>query len=323
MTNCGHNKTVLVTGHNGFIGSPLCELLISSGWLVIGLGRGSACNTSNDVMCYELDLFDKLEVYNVIVKHNPSVIIHLAGGPTKTAGIDNFRDCFDLNQQGSWNVIDAALKVSNLKRFIFLGSCEEYGSIDVPFEEFARELPNTAYGLAKLSITHLLQALSRTHNFPGIILRPSVIYGPGQKKAMFLPSLIEHLLNDRVFDMTNGDQTRDFVYIDDLLAAIIKAMQAPISGGEIINISSCFPILIKDLAREVAKQINNEAASLINFGAIDCKLGEAVNYYANNSKSKILLGWIPQIALKEGIRRTIDWQRFEITKQECMRKNET
>lgn len=311
MRYSNSKELILVTGHNGFIGRPLCDLLISNGWDVIGLGRSPVCNTANEFLCYDLDIIDKLGVFNIIVKHNPSFIIHLAGGPIKGGGLDHLRECFDVNQQGSWNVINAAMKVSKLKKFIFVGTCEEYGSIDVPFVETARELPSTPYGLAKLSITQLLQALSKTHNFPSIILRPSLIYGPGQKKTMFLPSLIEHLLDGRVFDMTNGVQTRDYLYIDDLLDAILKSIIIPINRSEILNISSFFPVLIKDVAIEVANQIGNDAITLINFESVDYKLGEALNYYADNSKSKTMLGWSPKVSIIEGFRRTIDWQRVE------------
>jgi nucleoside-diphosphate-sugar epimerase len=312
--------TVLVTGHNGFIGRQLCELLLFKGWSVIGLGRGLDSKVQAGIVSYEIDILNKVDVRNVIVKHNPAMIIHLAGGPTRVSEGINYRECFDINLKGSLNVIDAAFNVSNLEKFIFLGSCEEYGPIDVPFNECAREMPTTAYGMAKLSVTHLLQALAKTQKFPSVILRPSVVYGPGQKRSMFLYGLIDHLLKGQLFDMSLGDQTRDFVYIEDLLNAIMLAMLASNIGGEIINISSYVPIFIKDLAQKVAEQIDNGARSLINYGAKDYRLGEPMNYYANNSKSKAMLDWTPQIDLTQGVGRTIEWQRFNTKK---FYKNET
>jgi UDP-glucose 4-epimerase len=313
-------KKALVTGHNGFIGRRLCQVLVTMGWRVVGLGRGPGCSIESGFVSYELDILNRVDVANLIVEYSPKAIIHLAGGPVRVPGHRSFRDCFENNFQGSWNIIEAALRVSNLEKFVFLGSCEEYGSIAAPFDESARELPTTAYGLAKLSVTHCLQALARTHDFQSVILRPSVVYGPGQQGTMFLPTLISSLLNDQVFDMSNGDQTRDFIYIDDLVNAIALTMLASDIGGEIINISSCLPTPIGDLARVVASLIDCNAITLINFGAIGYKFGDSMNYYANNAKSRVLLGWTPEVTLTDGIGRTIEWQRLQIEER---RKSET
>ncbi len=302
-------KTVLVTGNRGFIGKHLCDKLLSVGYHVIGMDLGSWVNKKANMKSYEVDIRNSSEVNNIIIGCKPNIIIHLAGGPTRGPKFRDYRDCFDLNQQGSFNVIEAALKISDFEKFIFMGSCEEYGAIDIPFEEFSRACPNTAYGLAKLSVTNLLQALSRTHKFPSVILRPSVVYGPGQKGAMFLPSLIDHLLNDQSYDMSCGDQTRDYVHIADLTNAIMLAMQSSGIGGEIFNISSNTPITIKTLATLVAEMINDHAIGLINFGRIKYRSGESMEYLASNIKSDLVLGWTPRIALNDGVRQTIEWHR--------------
>jgi len=301
-------KTVLVTGHNGFIGKQLCQALLSKGFTVVGVGRGSFDGEEGSFLSYELDILNKIDVLNAIVDHSPEIIIHLAGGPIRGSGHADFCDYIDIEQRGSWNIIDAALKLPGLEKFIFLGSCEEYGCIEVPFVETSQELPNTAYGLAKLSISRYLQTLSRICDFPSLILRPSVIYGPGQNKKMFLSDLISHLLKKQVFDMSKGDQTRDFVFIEDIVRAIMLAISVENCQGEIINISSYSPILIKDLAREVGLQIQDFGVDLINYGAKDYRPGESMQYYADNSKSKTLLGWSPQVSLADGIRRTIEWK---------------
>ena len=308
-----NQKTVVVTGCNGFIGTKLCEVLIAKGWAIVGIDNylGSALNTK--IVSYKCDILNKTDISDVIITHKPSVIIHLAGGPARQSAFENYSECFQINHQGSLNIIDVALNNPNLKKFIFMGSCEEYGSIDVPFRESAREIPSTSYGLAKLSVTHLLQALWLTHNFPSVVLRPSVVYGPGQKKKMFILDLIDHLLKGQVFDMSEGAQTRDFIYIDDLLKAILLAIKRSDISGEIINVSSCSPVSIKDLAFNIAAQFDNSANELIHYGAKNYRLGEQMKYYADNSIAEALLGWTPKTSLSEGIRRTIEWKKIEIT----------
>ncbi|MDC0990287.1 NAD(P)-dependent oxidoreductase [Gammaproteobacteria bacterium] len=304
-----NEKKVLVTGHNGFIGRHLCSGLLASGFSVVGIGRGSYYDTKEKLLSYEVDILNRTAVSKIILDYSPEIIIHLAGGPARGKSYNDFHDCVDTAQRGSYNIIDAALKLTELEKFIFLGSCEEYGCIDVPFVESSQELPNTAYGLAKLSISRYLQTLSRIYDFPATILRPSVVYGPGQSKKMFLSDLITHLLNNQTFDMSEGLQTREFVFIEDLVRAILLAISAEGCKGEIINISSCSPVLIKDVAREVGAQIQKSGIDLINYGAKDYRVGESMKYYADNSKAKILLGWSPEISLTEGVQRTIEWKR--------------
>lgn len=304
-----NNKKVLITGHNGFIGKHLCSKLITDGFSVVGIGRNSNKNYEYKFLSFENDISDKILVSKIIKENNPEIIVHLAGGSSKYSSYDNFYDHIDLEQRSAFNIIDAALRLPNLEKFIFIGTCEEYGCIKAPFLESSQELPNTFYGLAKLSISRFLQSLSRLNDFPLVILRPTIVYGPGQHKKMFISDLINHLLSNQVFDMSAGMQTRDFVYIDDLIRSILCAISAKDCNGEIINISSSIPVLIKDLAREIEFQIYGNRTDLINYGAKGYRNGEALDYYADNSKAKKLLDWVPEISLAEGLSRTIEWKR--------------
>ena len=302
-------KKILITGHNGFIGKHLCSKLTTDDFFVIGLGRSSDKNGECKFLSYEIDISDKTLVSRIIKENNPEIIVHLAGGSARYNSYDSFYDCIDLEQRSAFNIIDAALRLPNLEKFIFLGTCEEYGCINPPFLESSKELPNTLYGLAKLSISQFLQTLSRMDDFPSVILRPSIVYGPGQNKKMFISDLINHLLSHQVFDMSPGMQSRDFVFIDDLIRSILLAISSEDCIGEIINISSFSPVFIKDLARDIEFQIHSNRTNLINYGSKSYRNGEAMNYYADHSKAKKLLGWVPEITLAEGIIRTIEWRR--------------
>jgi UDP-glucose 4-epimerase len=304
-----NSNPILVTGCNGFIGKELSNYLISKGLKVIGVGRGISNIKNLNFLHFDVDLNNSIEISNICSNYQPSTIIHLAGGKPPSVSLENeqFTEYFHTNQVCSWNVIRAALQVPNLSRFVFLGSCEEYGEIDVPYHEFSRELPNTPYGLSKLGISQFLKALSRTRHFPIVILRPSVIYGPGQKKSMFLPSLLNHLFGGQIFPMSDGSQTRDYIFIDDVIDAIYLSIILPNIYGEIINVSSNTPILIKDLVAEVLALIKPSIKAEISYGAINYRIGEAINYYASNLKAKALLGWEPRTSLSIGLKNTIDW----------------
>lgn len=302
-------KIVLVTGHNGFIGKKLCETLLFKGFFVVGVGRGSSVLHSSNFVSHELDLNDKRNVSSIFQHYMPEIIVDLAGGSIKSLALENICEYIQINTQASLNVINSALELTNLKKFIFLGSCEEYGEISTPFIESSQELPGTPYGLVKLFITRYLQSLSRLHDFPSLILRPSVIYGPDQSEKMFIPDLVMHLLNQKKFDMSKGDQTRDFIFSHDVVRAILLAIELKNYNGEIFNISSNNPILIKDLSLVVANYINSDAYKLINYGVKNYRKGEAINYFADNSKSKRLLNWVPETSLEDGILRTIEQKK--------------
>lgn len=306
------DKRVLVTGHNGFIGRHLCSSLKENNFSVIGIGRGLNNLSYGRFLSYEIDILNQQEVSNIIQANNPQVIVHLAGGPSRQNSINDFQKYLDISQQVSNNIIDAAIKLPCLEKFIFLGSCEEYGCIDPPFLESSQELPSSAYGLSKLMITRYLQTLSSIFDFPAIILRPSIVYGPGQSKNMFLSDLINHLIEKKVFNMSSGLQTREFIFIDDLIRAILLSIEAKDCNGEIINISSCSPIIIKDLAKVLESQILGADSNMIKFGAKDYRVGESLSYYADNTKASRLLGWSPLISLEDGIQRTIEWKQEKI-----------
>jgi nucleoside-diphosphate-sugar epimerase len=177
----------------------------------------------------------------------------------------------------------------------------------VPFKESDKEVPITAYGASKLAVTELLRALSRSNRFPSVTLRPTIAYGPGQDDSMFLPALIRALVEGRNFDMSLGEQTRDFIYVDDLVKAIIRALVTPGICGDVINISSASPIRIDALAKMTANMLGDETGKLLKFGAKDYRRADTMEYWASNTLAKRLLGWSPRVSLEEGVKQTISY----------------
>ena len=301
------HKRVLVTGASGFIGSYLCKALSDEHSEIVGLARNvDKCN--RDLAVYHaVDISNRLQIRKLVADFQPEIVVHLAAEKNRSIELADYRRGYEVNLFGSINLIEACQELPNLTKFVFLGSCEEYGNLQVPFHESHRELPVTAYGATKLSVTQLLQTLAKAHHFPAVILRPSIVYGPRQNDDMFLPALIKALISGEKFGMSQGEQTRDFLYIDDLLAAILMACTAPNVNGKVINISSAFPTRIDAIAKKVASLIGGDVEKLINFGAKGYRPGESMKYYANNSRAHELLGWKPNIVLDEGLQRTVDF----------------
>lgn len=299
-------KRVLVTGANGFIGRHLSQVLHGQGAMVVGFVRNSGAQTPYLAEQHVVDISDRFRLRQLVQDTQPDLVVHLAADKNRGIDLAEYRSGYEANLFGTLNLIEACQELAAIARFVFLGSCEEYGQQSAPFDESSKELPVSAYAVTKLAVTQLLQTLARANNFPAVVLRPSIIYGPGQSEDMFLPALIKTLLSGERFGMTRGEQTRDLLYIDDLVDAILLALVAPDVPGQVINISSAVPVRIEDLARKTARMIGLETESLLDFGARDYRLGEAMNYWAKNSLAKALLDWMPHVILEDGLRQTVD-----------------
>ena len=122
-----------------------------------------------------------------VFKIDPNIIIHLAYLKNRDDQSDILNHEYYLNLQISSNIIQSSRLLSSLEKFIFFGSCDEYGIQNEPYREDQLEQPLTSYGLSKLSITKMLKALYYKENFPSLIIRPSVVYGEGQETKCFYP----------------------------------------------------------------------------------------------------------------------------------------
>jgi UDP-glucose 4-epimerase len=309
------SRRVLVVGGGGFIGRNLCRALTN-----IGSGVAAAVNRRDAsvppaVEQYAADVRDASRVRQVTAQVNPDVVVHLAGSRSRSVRISEFRDSYATNLGGTLNVLEACLALPRLPKFVFLGSCEEYGASGTPFTEAARELPLTAYGASKLAATELLRSVACTQGLPAVILRPSNVYGPGQTKDMFVPQLAEALLSGKQFEMSAGEQTRDFVYIEDVVEAILLAMATELDPGAVINISSGIPVRIKDLAFRAASCVSPTAADLLRVGARQYRDGEIMDSWASNSLAALRLRWAPRTSLDSGLRRTIAAARKAISSE--------
>ena len=307
-------STVLVTGSTGFIGRHLVRSLTASGARVFGLSR----STSPDIMegdGFVSDIADRARVHEIVTRVRPAYVFHLAANKTRTTNLEDFRRGLEDNLFGTLNLIEACVDKPYIQRFVSLGTCEEYGHTNTPFHEEMRESPVSAYSLSKMSMTHLLQTLYRVHNFPAAMLRPSLAYGPGQATDMFLPALIQALLTGKRFGMSGGEQTRDYVYIDDLIEAVLLASTQPEAIGKVINVSSGVPVSLKEIARLTARKIGKDAENLLDIGKRDYRLNEVMDYVASYQLAENILGWRPRTTLDDGLTATVEYFRKTTAEQ--------
>ncbi len=299
---------VLVTGANGFVGRALCEALINNNIRVSAIVRSLVEGKMPLGEIYQIDLTDSVRVKKLFRILQPDFVIHLAGSKNRSLHSEDFNKIYTNNVLISMNVIDACLSLPNFDRLVFIGSCDEYGDINPPYCETQKELATNAYGLSKLAITQVLSGLFISNKLPSVVLRPSVIYGAGQGNEMFLSALIHTLLLKKDFLMTEGEQKRDFVYIKDVINAIIKAINADRSiNGKVINIGSGIAYKIKDIAMLTSSIIdgNGDYDQYLKFGAYSYRANEVMNYSVSTVYAVELLNWKAEISLKAGLKETV------------------
>lgn len=298
-------KKVLVVGGTGFIGRALVNGLLSLGAEVVSLSKTEdrLALMPAEVCCRVADLVDKIGLTRAIGQEKFDYVINAGGYIDHSRYLEGGRRVIEAHFIGTLNLLDLVYR-PGLKRFIQIGSSDEYGLAPPPQVEDFREAPFAPYSVAKTGITHLIQALARTEGFPGVIVRLFLVYGPGQGEARFLPQVIQGCLLDRTIPTTRGEQRRDFCFIEDIVEGIILAMMKSEAEGEIINIASGQEVSIRNVMEKIVGIIGKGHP---NFGAIPYRLGENMALYASIEKAKTILGWKPSTAFDEGLRKTIKW----------------
>ena len=305
------NKRVFVTGATGFIGSHLARRLLKEGLEVHVLLRKNSSqfrikDIIRNLIVWYGDLTDYPSIRSCIRDLRPQIVFHLATHRNVKRELELIDSMTDVNVKGTANLLKALIDEKiELGCFVNTGTCEEYGDSPAPFREDQREMPVSPYSASKVGATHLCQMIFKTMGLPVTTLRPFLTYGPYQDTDMFIPSLIHHCIERSDFPMTEGDQTREFNYVDDIVEGFILAATSRNAIGEIINIGNGVEYRVKDVAEKIVKMMDNPVRLLI--GALPKRPGETSHFFCNNEKAKRILGWFPKVSLDEGLERTINW----------------
>ena len=242
------NKSLLVVGGTGFIGTVLLKKANKLGMTTTSLSLNKPISTNLiDNTHYVIDDTSNLEnLQKVFLDKKFNYVVNLAGYINH-----------DLISSGGFSIIESQLSLLNnlvsifnakeLIRFIQIGSSDEYGLNKSPQKEICREDPISPYSFAKVMNTHYLQMLNKTENFPAIILRLFLVYGPHQKMNRLVPHVIKSCIQNKNFTLSEGNQIKDFTYIDDAVDFILLSFIKPNIEGNIINIGSGKPVSVKKL----------------------------------------------------------------------------
>ena len=295
---------ILVIGGTGFLGSHLLERVQSMGWDVtsVSLHPPTTARQAKGVRYLHFDITDFQEIQRCLSEEF-EYVVNLGGYIDHTLFCNGGRALVESHFIALQNLIEVIPR-SSLKRFVQIGSSDEYGDSPSPQHEEIREKPISPYSLAKASGTHLLQMLHRTECYPSVILRLFLSYGPGQNSNRFIPQIIMGCLRDNYFPTSSGMQVRDLCYVKDTIDAIVKAMLIDESIGHVINIASGQPITIRKVIEKVVTMVGKGRP---NFGELSYRAGENMSLYANTKKAERILDWRPVVSLEEGLESAIQW----------------
>ena len=249
------NSSILVIGGTGFIGINLVTKLLKFGAKVTCL---SLKRKKNKLIHKNLKhVFCDCTKFNLLKQkiNKPfEYVVNLGGYIDHSKFFTKGRLVIDNHFLSTMNLL-LSLKKKKLKRYLHIGTCDEYGANISPIKENSREDPITPYALAKLASINLLIMLNKTENFPATVLRLFLVYGPHQKNDRLIPQVINGRLIKKSFPVSNGNQLRDFCYIEDIINAIILSLVKKRALGKVFNVGSGKPVSVKFIINKISKII--------------------------------------------------------------------
>lgn len=298
---------ILITGGAGFIGSNLAEFLLQKGYEVTILDNFSTgkleniFRIQNKIELLELDIRD-IEALRKNVK-NIDYIFHLAAFVSVPKSMENKKETFEINVNGTQNILKIAKEIG-AKKVIVPSSAAVYGDDpESPKTENSRLVPKSPYAQSKIDCEKLVKEFS--NKLETVALRLFNVYGPKQnldsQYAAVIPIFIQKALNNEdLIIYGDGKQTRDFIYIQDICEAFLLTLKNKLNG-EIINIASGKEISINELAKKII-ELTKSKSKIVH---IDSRLGDIKRSLASIDLAKEKLKFKPKYSLDSGLKEML------------------
>jgi UDP-glucose 4-epimerase len=312
---------VLVTGGAGFIGSHIVDACIEAGHQVVvvdDLSSGRRANLNVRARWYQVDVrSDDIEA--VIEAERPDVVSHQAAQVSVKRSVDDPRTDASINVLGTLRLLEAARR-HGVRRVVFASTGGAiYGEVEVGLADERQPCrPVSPYAVAKLAVEHYLECYRVTYGLESVVLRYANVYGPRQDPhgeagvvAIFIQKLLGRV-SPTIFG--DGEQTRDFVYVDDVVRANLAALTLRLERGTptVFNVASGREVSVNALWRALA-ELSGTATRPTYAPA---RAGDLRRSVLDPTRAKRELAWTPEIELADGLART--WQSFAAAERPAM-----
>lgn len=313
----------LVTGGCGFIGTALIKALLRQGVEDIRVLDNLSVGTKTDLgkvasfreidKCYspprgvELLVADIRDEFAAIqASQGCDIIVHLAANTGVGPSVDDPRsDCLS-NVIGTFNFLDAARRLG-IKRFVFASSGAPAGEVEPPIHEEIPPHPASPYGASKLAGEAYCSAFAKCYGIDAVALRFGNVYGPGSAhKGSVVAKFIKRAQQGLPLEIFgDGGQTRDFIFIEDLVSAILLAASVSGIGGEVFQIATSRETTVSELVDKLRVAMKGAGISEVEVRNSDVRVGDVRRNFADTRKAKRVLGWQARTDLDIGLRKTV------------------
>jgi len=302
---------VLITGATGFLGSNLARRCVHEGFETHVLTRKASNkwrinDILPDLIQHEADLLEYDRLVKILRETKPEVIMHLAAYGTYPTTQKDVDKMIDTNFIGSTNLTRAAESV-NYSCFINVGSSSEYGMKSSPMTETDLLEPMNLYGATKAASTLFLQTVARATGKPIVTARPFSIYGYYEEPIRLIPTAIWHCLRSRNLELTSGTRSMDFIFVEDVVEALMRLIDTSGICGQIVNLGTGRSHTVREVVEKI-RSITHSNIDLL-WGKLPMRDFTPDVWVANTAKIQELLKWKPKHDLDSGLRKTIEWMK--------------
>jgi nucleoside-diphosphate-sugar epimerase len=299
---------VLVTGASGFVGSCVVRRLLQEGSDVHVLLRRSAklwrlAGIRDRLQPHEVDLTDTEAVCEAVTQIRPEAVLHLATYGAYEHQADA-RAIIQTNITGTYNLLEASL-AAGTKFFLNTGSSSEYGYRSDPMKESDRIEPNSLYAMAKAAQTHLCSLLARDSATCIVTFRLFSVYGPWEEPTRLIPTLIRRARAGEALKMVAAETARDFIYVDDVVDALLGFSILEKMNGEVFNLGTGKQSTMRDVVATVQEIVGS--TSSVEWGAMGARKWDTSRWQADPRKAQEKLRFRPQFSLSKGLREMAAW----------------
>lgn len=317
-------KTVLVTGADGFIGSHLTEELVKQGYKVKAFVYYNSFNMWGWLDTLSHEIMKNVEVFTGDIRDSNGVreamkgcdaVFHLAALIAIPFSYHSPDAYVDTNIKGTLNVLQAARQLGT-ERVLVTSTSEVYGTAQyVPIDEKHPYQGQSPYSATKIGADRLTESFYRSFNLPVTIVRPFNTYGPRQSARAVIPTIITQLLAGKTeIQLGSLTPTRDFNFVKDTAEGFIEIYKSDKTIGQEINIATQKEISIGELANELIKQINPKSKIVCDDVRLRPEKSEVNRLLGSNEKIKLLTNWIPKYTFEKGLAETIEFFRYNLDK---------